>query len=367
MQFSGASSLARARRVVGAAALTAAMTLTLQVAPALADAALMGQWRFDEGAGQVALDDGPFGLHGVLGARADADSEDPLRTVGAVGGALRFGGGSYVHVADGGRLELQRLTVEAVARAAGSPGAHRYLVAHGSRGCFSGSYGLYTAANGGLAFYVFDGERFHVSASARPEDVWNGAWHRLTGTFDGVRVRAFVDGREIGLPQRAPAGTAIEFESMPDGTYFGSYVGACRLGFTGDADAVRIWSDASSPATVAAQAGVQHGAAAVAVGAGAPASVITAQRPKANCIVRSSRKQIRARRRAAVTVRASGPAGPLRGVRLSVRRANARKVLALPRTNAKGSARFTLRVGKGRLRIGVVGRATCTPAFIRVK
>jgi len=365
MLYSGASSLARARRIVGVAVLATAVTLTLQVAPALAGA-LAGQWRFDEGAGQIAVDDGPFGLHGVLGAGPGADGEDPLRTVGAFGGALRFGGGSYVKISDGQRLELQHLTVEAVARAAGSPGAHRYLVANGSRGCFSGAYGLYTAANGGLAFYVFDGERFHVSASARPEVVWNGAWHRLTGTFDGVRVRAFVDGREIGTPLETPAGTAIEFESMPDGTYFGSYVGGCRLPFDGDMDSVRIWSGAGSPADVGAQTGVRPGEPPAAVGAGAV--VITAQPPKANCSVRSSHRQIRARRRVAVTIRATGSGRPLRRVRLSVRRANAGKVLAAPRTNAKGAVQVRLRVGQvGRLRIGVVGRANCTPAFIRVR
>lgn len=68
-----------------------------------------------------------------------------------------------------------------------------------------------------------------------------------------------------------------------------------------------------------------------------------------------------------MTVRAVGSKGPLRRVRLSVRRANARKVLAAPWTNAKGSAKVVLRVGNGsRVRIGVAGRASCTPAFIKV-
>lgn len=171
MPNSAATTLARARRMMGAAVLVASMMLTAQAAPALAEPVLAGQWRFDEGSGQVALDDGPFAIHGVLGAAAQVDGEDPLR----VGGAPRFGNGSYVRVADGGRLNLPRLTVEATTRAAASPGTYRYLVAHGSVGCFAGAYGLYTAANGGLAFYVFDGERYFVSASARPDAVWDGA------------------------------------------------------------------------------------------------------------------------------------------------------------------------------------------------
>ncbi len=377
MQDAGTDRHRLARRMVGAAVLATLLTLTLQVAPTLADVALAGQWRFDEASGQVAFDDGPFGLHGVLGVRPDADGEDPLRILGASGGALRFRGDSHVQVAESGSLELQRLTVEATARAAGSPGAHRYLVARGSRGCFAGSYGLYTAANGGLAFYVFDGERFFVSASAAPSEVWNGAWHRLTGTFDGVRLRAFVDGREIGAPLRTPGGSAIEFESMPDGTHFGSYLGSCRLPFSGDVDAVRIWSGAATPAQVAAQADAAQaapqttprapGAAPPAVAAGAPATVITTRPPAADCRVRASRRQIVARRRTAVIVRASGVRGPLRRVRLSVSRAGGRNVLAVRRTNASGSVRVTLRAPTGgRLRFGVVGRASCTPAFVRV-
>lgn len=361
MLNSGAPALARARRMMGAAVLAASMLLSAEVAPAMADPVLAGQWRFDEGADQVVLDDGPFALHGVLGAGPQADGEDPLR----VGGALRFGNGSYVRVADGRRLDLPMLTVEATARATGSPGTYRYLVAHGSLGCFAGAYGLYTAANGGLAFYVFDGQRYYVSASARPEDVWNGVWHRVTGTFDGARVRAFVDGREIGTPLSTPPGTAIEFESMPDGTYFGAYVGACRLPFAGDMDAVRILSDAVSPAVLAAAAGVAPGV--PRVESGVAPRVIESGPPKATCRVRASRLQIRARRRVAVTVRATGSRGPLRRVRLSVRRINARKVIARPRTNVHGSVKLTLTVGKvGRVRIGVAGRASCTPAFIKV-
>jgi len=351
--------------IVAAAMLAAAMTLMAHAAPALAASQLAGQWRFDEDSGQVVVDDGPFGLHGVLGAAAQADGDDPLRVAGASGGALRFGGGTYVRVPDDGRLDLPRLTVETFARAAASPGAYRYLVAHGSRGCFAGAYGLYTATNGGLAFYVFDGQRYFVSASARPDEVWDGALHQLAGTFDGQRVRAFVDGREIGAALPTPDGTAIEFESMPEGTYFGSYVGACRLPFTGDVDSVRIWNDASSPAAIAEQAGIAPGPA---VRAGSGAKVITATPPKASCRVLVSRSRIRAGRRVALTVRATGSGGPLRRTRLSVRHANARKAIAAPRTNARGSAKVTLRVRKrGRLRVGVVGRASCTPAFITVR
>ncbi|MDP8967605.1 MAG: LamG domain-containing protein [Actinomycetota bacterium] len=377
MQQPAANSRARARRIVAAASLSVSMILIAAPAPAGAASALVGQWGFDEGAGQVAQDTGPFGLHGVLGSSTGADAEDPLRVAGAAGGALRFGDNDYVQVADRRRLDLQALTVETVARAAGSPGAYRYLVAHGSRGCFAGAYGLYTAANGGLAFYVFDGERYFVSASARPEDVWDGGWHRVTGTFDGRMLRAFVDGREVGAPLATPEGTGIESASMPEGTYFGSYVGGCRLPFAGEMDSVRIWSDAVPAPLIAAGGGATPGAPGATGAAGAPgaplapaaaATIIKAQAPKSSCRVQVSRKQIPAMRRVRMTVRATLRGKPLRRVRLAVRRANSRKVIAAPRTNARGTAKLVLKIGRkgGRLRVGVVGRASCTPAFIKV-
>ncbi|MGH2898038.1 MAG: hypothetical protein ACRDMZ_05140, partial [Solirubrobacteraceae bacterium] len=58
--------------------------------PAAAAPQLVGQWRFDEGAGQLALDDGPLGLHGELRSTAAGIGPQPLRIGGALGGgALR--------------------------------------------------------------------------------------------------------------------------------------------------------------------------------------------------------------------------------------------------------------------------------------
>jgi hypothetical protein len=297
----------------------------------------------------------------VLGSTALADGADPARVLGLSGRALRFDGHSFVHVADARRLDLPTLTVEAIARADGTPGPHRYLVAHGAIGCFSGSYGLYTAADGGLAFYVFDGERYYVSASARATDVWDGAWHRVTGTFDGRALHAFVDGREVGSAFLTPAGTAVEYESLPEGTHVGSYIGSCRLPFVGDVDSVRIWSDAAPPAVVAARAGTTPGRAPGPASAG---RTIEARPPASSCAVRASRRRIRTGRRSVLTVRA---VGARRRVRLSVRRVGSGKVVARSETDAAGRARLVLRVRKsGRLRIGVVGQSACTPAFVTV-
>ena len=366
MQHSGANPLARARSIAAVMSVAIVALLAAHVRAAYAAPIPVGVWNLDEPGGQAALDAGPFGLHGVLGSTMEADGDDPARVAGASGGALRFAGDDRVQIVDQGRLNLPSLTVEVVARAGASPGAYRYLVAHRSRACFSGAFGLYTAANGGLAFYVFDGERYFISASATPSSVWDGGWHRLTGSFDGRRVRAFLDGREIGTAFTTPVGTAIEYASMTGGTYFGSYGGSCSLPFVGDLDSVRVWSEALSPAAVATQSNLAPGAAA-AVPAGAPATTIAASAPKASCAVRAGRPRKLSRRRAVVVVRAVGKGGPLRRVRLHVRHAKGRKVIAAPRTNAKGSARLVLATSpRRRLRVSVAGRPSCTPAFITI-
>ena len=115
-------------------------------------------------------------------------------------------------------------------RAPDSPGQFRYLISRGSHGCIAGSYGLYTAAAGGIAFYVFDGARYVVSATASPADVWNGGWHHVAGTFDGRAVRVFVDGRPVGEPMDAPL--RIDYAGTSALTTFGRYAGGCGLGFT---------------------------------------------------------------------------------------------------------------------------------------
>ena len=182
---------------------------------AAAKPALVGQWRFDELDGQVAVDDGPHRLDGRLGGTDAPEADDPVRIAGASGRALRFTGATFVRLPDSDALALQALTAEAVVRAQPVRGQWRYLISRGSQACAAGAYGLYTAAAGGLAFYVFDGTRYIVSATARPDDVWNGAWHHVAGSFDGRALRLFVDGRPVGEPSTRRCGSTTPQPRTP--------------------------------------------------------------------------------------------------------------------------------------------------------
>ena len=364
----------------GTAALAGvAGTLGLAAPAAAADPTLLGQWRFDESGGQVAVDDGPQRLSGMLGSADVPDAADPGRIDGASGRALRFDGSAFVRLPDTSTLAVQALSAEAVVRADASPGSWRYLVSRGGQGCLAGSYGLYTAAAGGIALYVFDGARFVVSATARPTDVWNGAWHHVAGTFDGGSLRLYVDGRPVGEPMAAPL--RIAYDGVSTRASFGQYVGDCELSFRGDMDLVRLWSGARPPGDIAQTApgippappgapplpAAAEGTIIAAGDAALPGPGSQVGRPRA-CVVRVLRRRADGKRRTVVHVRVTIRKRPLRGTRVVARRAGRQKVLASERTNAKGRARLALRSPRsGRVSITAKGRPRCTPARVRVR
>src|SRR5215213_9008313 len=104
------------RRTLVAGCAAAALGLGAHAAPAAAEPVILGQWRFDEGAGQVAVDDGPHGLDGRLGITDAPDAADPIRIGGASGGALRFDGAASVSLPAADALAVQRLSAETVVR-----------------------------------------------------------------------------------------------------------------------------------------------------------------------------------------------------------------------------------------------------------
>ena len=266
------------RRALSVIAAGAAAVLGFAAQPgwAAAEPTLVGQWRFDELDGQVAVDDGPHRLDGRLGGTDAPEADDPVRIAGASGRALRFTGATFVRLPESEALALQALTAEAVLRAPTSPGQWRYVLSRGSQGCAAGAYGLYTAAAGGMSFYVFDGTRYIVSATARPVDVWNGAWHHVAGSFDGRALRLFVDGRPVGEPVDAPL--RIDYSSTSTRAAVGQYAGACELSFRGDIDLVRLSSGARSLealAVAASESGTGTGQAGP-LPAAAPGTVLAA-------------------------------------------------------------------------------------------
>ena len=82
-----------------------------------------------------------------------------------------------------------------------------YVVAKGATGCASGSYGLYTGDNGGLAFYIGDGtQNFCARPRRRPR----------SGTASGTTPRARSTARRCASSSTATrSATALPATSTP--------------------------------------------------------------------------------------------------------------------------------------------------------
>jgi hypothetical protein len=225
----------------------AAVAVGAAVVPASANAGVFdsvaGWWPMYEGSGQVVHDLSGNGNHGILGSTPVADDHDPtwIRS-GLFGRALHFDGNDFVRIPDSPKLAPAQITVSTWVRGTGTPGTYRYVVGKGADGCVSSSYALDTSYNGGLEFYTWDGTARHNSALLAPSEIWDGKWHHVAGTWDGVSARLYLDGVNRGTDGDTPGGPTYDLPVGASG--IGGYLGTCDLYYAGDVDEVSIFSQA---------------------------------------------------------------------------------------------------------------------------
>jgi hypothetical protein len=227
--------------------IAATMAALVTAAPAAAATpTLVGQWRLNDGAGSVAADSSGYGDNGaVVGPAGWFNGPD--------GGGLKFdGGAARIQVPDEPQLDpANSVTVSAWVERTGSPGAYKYVVAKGGHGCIAASYGLYSGPNGGLQFYVSRGTG---TVYARSPDagvsVWDGQWHLAVGTFDGVTIRLYVDGVQIGQGTQYPGRIEYQLSDSND-LFIGAYPTCSQDNFDGAISDVRIWNAALGASQVA--------------------------------------------------------------------------------------------------------------------
>lgn len=227
---------------IGLAAVSAATLLAL--APASAPAGIVGQWKLDEGSGATAADSSGLGNTGsVFGGS--------LWGPGHFGSSLTLDGSGRVAVAAASSLEPAAVTVTAWVRRTGSPGGFKYIVAKGATGCIAASFGLYTGPYGGAGFYVSNNGGLNFTRSPLAgEEVWDGTWHHLAGTFDGADVRLYVDGTEVATG--TPRTEGIDYATLDGrGLFIGRYEGCGgALDLDGSVDDVRVYDRAMSASEI---------------------------------------------------------------------------------------------------------------------
>ena len=343
--------------------------LAWSAGPASADPNVLARWTLDEGAGQVAEDSSGHANTGVLGAAPDPDIADPGWIAGhAGGGALVFDGTNYVTVANTGLLEPPRLAVDAWVRRSGSPGRWRYVLSNGSLQCNRSAYGLYSGWSGGMGFYVSGAAEYVISPEISPDIVWDGAWHHVIGSYDGDRVRLWIDGSQVGAG--TPASGPIVYGGG-GGIYIGTYRGSCDLGFSGAIDDATVWDDRPAEATTGPVIDPVAGAPAlVAIDAGDSSTPpgAGASEPKSCLRVSVSRHTIPIRRKTKLVATVRRGSRRVAGARLVV---SGKDVITTGRrtTDRKGKTKLAVRARKaGRLQVKVRGQKRgCSATTIRAR
>jgi hypothetical protein len=213
-----------------------------------AGSGLVGQWHFDTTQFTPRTD-----LLETLdssGNGLDATLTGTTLVPGRFDNALEFTGANLSEAVVQGpepALQPEDVTVLAWVRRSGSPGEFRYVMADGARACSAASYALETGSGGGLVFYVDEGPAVHMSPDAGTS-VWDGNWHMVAGTFDGLTVRLYVDGAQVGTG--TAAATTIDYGAATTSSAFviGDYPGAAGCGssfqWAGDLDEARVYSRA---------------------------------------------------------------------------------------------------------------------------
>jgi hypothetical protein len=199
--------------------------------------ALVGLWRFNGDANDSSGYDNHGTVHG-----AGYSSGSPI-----MGEALSFDGvDDYVNVDDTtGTLDVDRITIEAwIYFDETLTAGHKNLVRKGYYGdrCYGLSIGL--RATGEIAGWVNLGSAGGSGALiARGSVLSSGSWHHVAMTYDGVKVRVYVDGTEAGTSTTLSGDIFDNNLSVRIGGQPATDSGG-PLAFKGLIDEVRIWNTA---------------------------------------------------------------------------------------------------------------------------
>ena len=142
------------------------------------DPGLLARYPFSEGIGAVATDASGYLHNGTI--------EGATWTTGMTGSSLLFDGvNDYISLGDPTALKPANLSVSLWFKTTATSGVLLRKRWYG--------YGLNMKSTGGVGFFVYNasGTKFEA-VSTRAYN--NNAWHHVTGTYDGPRVRLYVDG-----------------------------------------------------------------------------------------------------------------------------------------------------------------------------
>ncbi|MFH1990532.1 MAG: LamG-like jellyroll fold domain-containing protein [Patescibacteria group bacterium] len=187
---------------------------------------LVGYWPFDGGF----EDKSGTGNNGINYGATSVD--------GKINQALSFDGtNDYVEIADSATLKPTSITLEMWVKA-NSPGSYKYIASKFYNSDHA-SYAFYTASSGGLRFYIGHAGGYILSPDAGT-GIWDNNWHHVVGTYDGSKVRLYVDGVEKGTGTLTTVGITYNTNKFYVGSYGNGFY------FNGIIDEAKIYDRALS-------------------------------------------------------------------------------------------------------------------------
>lgn len=227
---------------------------------------LLGQWHMDQmdhvNADGPTPTTTPDSSAGGRTLTSSCSSQIPCRDLaldGRFGGAYAMTNTPDMETASG--IRPTRVTLIAWVRRFSPPTTTGVVAgqAYDSSTCDALSYALRyedSSTFSGMRFSIRQGANT-ISSPALSKTVFDGVWHMVAGTYDGSRVRIYIDGNQVG--SGTPASGSIGY-AFPKTGVFGidGFVGGdgyCnQRDFTGDIDELRVYNRGLSATEIKALA-----------------------------------------------------------------------------------------------------------------
>ncbi|MCP4263467.1 MAG: hypothetical protein GY774_39055 [Planctomycetes bacterium] len=209
----------------------------------VANAELVGYWKFDEGSGNVAYDLSDYTNDGTINGA-------PKWVSGKIGAALEFDGSDdYVDCGNDLSLNINdKITVMAWVKTTST--AHGYFVSKGTAWDEIGHYAIGQEYNVPLTFQLEiagSGGTIELDSNVAVND---GQWHHIVGVYDDPLAAVYIDGVE----ENTMTGPSMLTGSTAGGLTIGQRGGGNIIG--GIIDEVRIYNRAlTEPEILAAMEG----------------------------------------------------------------------------------------------------------------
>lgn len=192
---------------------------------------LVGWWKMDDGAGQIALDSSSSGADGTL--------DLPDWAPGIRGDALQFDGNDRVECGSEASLDgTTPFTVAAWIRVPSGPTNTGVIIQQRDSGGFNGQYQLRIRTDGRLNFWCYGdlSTQFEFQSVSAVND---GQWHHVAASRDDLGSAAiYID----GVLENSVSGTTVRPLSGSIGVGIGCDIRDSNKFFTGTIDDVRIYS-----------------------------------------------------------------------------------------------------------------------------